>query len=65
MSPKQRRERIIKFARAAPEVRRRMIALMTWQNVLEMDADYELWIHESQEEPAGEGWRTWLARSTK
>lgn len=60
MSPKERRERTINFAKASPKARRRMIALMTWQDVLEMDADYELWIHEGQEEPAREGWRTWL-----
>src|SRR5438445_3045141 len=37
-----------------------MIARMTWQDVLEMDADYERWIHDEQEEPTKEGWRVWL-----
>src|SRR5437762_14353139 len=33
---------------------------MTWQDVLHTDADYERWLHESQQEPSKEGWRTWL-----
>ena len=41
-------------------VRRRIIAKMSWQDVVETDADYERWLHESQQEPADKGWRTWL-----
>ncbi len=33
---------------------------MTWQDVLETDADYERWISDGQHEPPGDGWRTWL-----
>lgn len=33
---------------------------MTWQDVMETDCDYERWINEGQQEPASEGWRTWL-----
>src|SRR5690242_4262597 len=33
---------------------------MRWQDVLDVDADFERWIDEGQAEPAGKGWRTWL-----
>ena len=37
-----------------------MIHLMTWQDVMEMDADYERWVDQGQEVPPGQGWRVWL-----
>jgi phage terminase large subunit-like protein len=44
-----------------PEDRRRaFIATMAPADILVMDADFETWIHEGQEEPKSEGWRTWL-----
>ncbi|MEO6225998.1 MAG: terminase family protein [Sphingomicrobium sp.] len=60
MTPAQRREQTIRLARSSPEVRRRTVAKMTWQDVVETDADYERWIHEGQQEPPSDGWRTWL-----
>ena len=60
MSPEKRRKQTILLARSTPEVRRRIIRLMTWQDVVETDADYERWINDGQKEPMGEGWRTWL-----
>jgi phage terminase large subunit-like protein len=60
VSPKKRREQTILLARSTPEVRRSIIRRMTWQDVLETDADYERWINDGQEEPTGAGWRTWL-----
>jgi len=60
VSPKERREQTIRFAKSSPEVRRRMILLMTWQDLVEVDADYERWINDGQGEPVTEGWRVWL-----
>jgi phage terminase large subunit-like protein len=56
----QLREQTLKLARADELTRRRIIAGMTWQDVMQMDAHYERWVHESQQEPTSEGWRTWL-----
>jgi phage terminase large subunit-like protein len=60
VTAKERRTQTIALARAAPEVKRRIIASMTWQDLVEWDADFERWIHEGQIEPSSEGWRTWL-----
>jgi phage terminase large subunit-like protein len=60
VNPKERREQTIQLAKSKPEARRRIIRNMTWQDVLETDADYERWINDGQEEPPGDGWRTWL-----
>jgi phage terminase large subunit-like protein len=60
VSPQERREQTIKLAKSAAEVRRRIIRLMTWQDVMETDADYERWINDGQQEPPTQGWRTWL-----
>ena len=63
MSPEERREQTIKLAKSPPEVRRGIIRNMTWQDVVETDADYERWINEGQMEPPETGWRTWLMRA--
>jgi phage terminase large subunit-like protein len=60
VSAEQRRKQTIALARASRGDRRRLIAKMTWQDVLAIDADFERWAHESQLPPSGEGWRTWL-----
>ena len=60
MTPQERREQTIRLAKAKLSVRRRIIAKMTWQDVLEHDADFECWSHESQLPPTQEGWRIWL-----
>jgi phage terminase large subunit-like protein len=41
-------------------VKRRIVDHMTYQDMLDTDAEYERWVHEGQIEPPGEGWRTWL-----
>jgi len=56
----QRRAQTIALAFAPPDVKRRIIAKMSWQDLVEWDADFERWIHEGQIEPSSEGWRTWL-----
>lgn len=60
MTPEKLREQTLKLARADAATRRRIIGGMAWQDVLQVDAHYERWVHESQREPAKEGWRTWL-----
>jgi phage terminase large subunit-like protein len=60
VTPQQLREQTLALARADPDVRRRIIALMAWQDVLDVDAEFERWVHEGQLEPPGDGWRTWL-----
>ena len=60
MTGAERRAQTIRFARAAPEAKRRIIWRMTPQDLAEFDADYERWVHDGQIEPSSEGWRTWL-----
>jgi len=60
MTGEERREQTIRLAGAEIEVRRRIVANMTWQDLLETDADFERWAHEGQLPPQAEGWRTWL-----
>lgn len=60
MRPRRLREQTIKLARATPEVRRRILNSMTWQDALETDAEFERWAHENQLPPQDDGWRTWL-----
>jgi phage terminase large subunit-like protein len=33
---------------------------MTFQDMLDVDAEFERWVHDGQVEPTGKGWRTWL-----
>jgi phage terminase large subunit-like protein len=60
VSPNELRAQTIALAKAKPHVKRRIINGMTFQDLLDTDAEYERWIHEGQMEPAGDGWRTWL-----
>jgi len=60
VSPNELRAQTIALAKAKPHVKRRIINGMTFQDMLDTDAEYERWIHEGQMEPAGDGWRTWL-----
>jgi phage terminase large subunit-like protein len=39
---------------------RKFIEKMTLADLLQLDAWFELWAHESQLPPWGEGWRVWL-----
>jgi phage terminase large subunit-like protein len=45
---------------ATPEQQRRAFRHLTLDDALKLDADFELWAHENQLPPNGEGWRTWL-----
>ena len=60
MSPQGRRQQTIRLAQSSPDVRRAIIAGMSWQDVVETDADYERWTNDGQQEPRSDGWRTWL-----
>jgi phage terminase large subunit-like protein len=45
---------------AAPEHQRAAIAHLSFEQALKLDTDFEMWAHENQLPPGGEGWRTWL-----
>lgn len=60
MTLEQLRQQTLKLAFADAATRRRIVAGMAWQDVMQVDAHYERWVHESQLEPVKEGWRTWL-----
>jgi phage terminase large subunit-like protein len=44
----------------SPEEQRRIIREMPPRDALLFDADFEMWAHDGQRSPPGEGWRTWL-----
>jgi phage terminase large subunit-like protein len=54
------RGQTIKLAKTKPHVKRRIINTMTFQDMLDTDAEFERWVHEGQIEPPEQGWRTWL-----
>jgi phage terminase large subunit-like protein len=45
---------------ATEEQQRRIFEKATVEQLLKLDADFEMWAHENQLPPRGEGWRTWL-----
>jgi phage terminase large subunit-like protein len=45
---------------ATEEEQRRAFEKATPDELLRIDADFEMWAHDNQLPPAGEGWRTWL-----
>jgi phage terminase large subunit-like protein len=45
---------------ASEEQQRRAMNLLTPEQALKYDADFESWAHKNQLPPNGEGWRTWL-----
>ena len=47
------------LAKSAEEVAR-IIATITFADMLAFDAEFEAWAHENQLPPSGEGWTTWL-----
>jgi phage terminase large subunit-like protein len=47
---------------ATPEQVARFVAKLTLSDILQLDAWFELWAHESQLPPSG-GWRVWLMRA--
>jgi phage terminase large subunit-like protein len=54
------RDQMRRLALQPPEVRRRLLGLMSPADLLLLDADFETWRHDNQMPPSGEGWRTWL-----
>ena len=48
------------LARATPEEQRAVLKNSTVERLLKLDADFEMWAHDNQLPPGGEGWRTWL-----
>src|SRR5690348_5413432 len=68
MKSRKRRERdygVMRHERAAlmratPEQQRRILKDATPEQLLKLDADFEMWAHANQLPPSSEGWRTWL-----
>jgi phage terminase large subunit-like protein len=60
VKPNDPRGQTIRLAKARPDVKRRIIDTMTFQDMLDVDAEFERWVHDGQVEPTGKGWRTWL-----
>jgi phage terminase large subunit-like protein len=54
-----RHERVI-LAAATAEQQRAVLKHATVEGLLKLDTDFELWAHQNQLPPGGEGWRTWL-----
>jgi phage terminase large subunit-like protein len=45
---------------ASEEEQRKALENSTPEQLLKIDADFEMWAHENQLPPNGDGWRTWL-----
>ncbi|HEX5257439.1 MAG TPA: terminase family protein [Sphingomicrobium sp.] len=45
---------------ASEEHQRKAVGHLSFEAALELDTDFEMWAHENQLPPGGEGWRTWL-----
>ena len=45
---------------ASEEHQRRIIAKLSVDDALKLDADFETWAHRNQLPPNGQGWRVWL-----
>src|SRR6476661_1457964 len=45
---------------ATEEQQRKLFENATVEDLLKLDADFEMWAHRNQLPPNGEGWRTWL-----
>ena len=45
---------------ATEEQQRKIFETATVEQMLKLDADFEMWAHENQLPPGGEGWRVWL-----
>ena len=50
----------VRFAKAPPDERMRILDSMTPRDLLALDACFEAWAHDGQLPPRGEGWRVWL-----
>ncbi|MEO6198957.1 MAG: terminase family protein [Sphingomicrobium sp.] len=54
------RKQMKQLMHAEPEVRARLIALMSPNDMLQWDANFESWADEGQLPPGDVGWRNWL-----
>jgi phage terminase large subunit-like protein len=48
------------MANATEEEQRKALENSSPEQLLKLDADFEMWAHQNQLPPNGEGWRTWL-----
>ena len=49
-----------RFLAMEPDEQAARIAAMSFTDMLDFDAAFEMWAHDSQLPPPGEGWRVWL-----
>ena len=49
-----------RFLSQSPEEQAERIASMSFSDMLDFDVAFEMWAHDSQLPPPGEGWRVWL-----
>src|SRR5436190_4630705 len=54
------RELLQRFLSLSPEEQAERLAGMSFADMLAFDAEFEVWAHEGQLPPGGEGWRVWL-----
>ena len=54
------REEALRFRALPARTQRRLIRSMTAAELLELDADFELYAHDDQHAPEQDGWRLWL-----
>ena len=54
------RELAAQLARMEPDRRRRLLGLMTPDDLLRFDSEFEAWAARGQRAPDETGWRTWL-----
>ena len=65
MNSSDLRGQTIRLAKAKPNVKRRIINTMTYQDMLDADAEFERWVHEGQVEPTGAAGRGCGSRSSE
>jgi phage terminase large subunit-like protein len=49
-----------RFIELPPDAQAERMREMTFADMLAFDAEFEVWAHEGQIQPEGEGWRVWL-----
>ncbi len=54
------REEALRFRALPPKKQRKLIESLAAVELLELDADFELYAHDDQHAPEQEGWRVWL-----
>ena len=53
-------EQMRRFVSLTPDEQRALIAELSPADLLRLDTDFEMWAHDGQRPPPGEGWRVGL-----